>query len=80
MDQSIKIVSRCKFKCDSKQIMNGGDARTVNYSFTPVTSDSPENKSFWKWTPTGKLEISCANPNVDFEPGKEYYLDITEVK
>lgn len=47
----------------------------------PVTSGSPENESFFKWTPGGKLELSTVNPEAakQFVPGKQYYIDITEV-
>jgi hypothetical protein len=42
-----------------------------------VTDGSEENKSFWQYTPVGNFSMSCVNPNVNFEQGKEYYLDIS---
>lgn len=38
-----------------------------------------ENVKFWDATPSGKLELGCANLAAAemFELGKEYYLDFT---
>jgi len=69
------MTTRCKFKCDSVTAFSES-AFTV--SLTAVTNGSEENKSFWKYTPSGKLEFNCINENVKFIPGKEYYLDVTE--
>ena len=44
----------------------------------PVYSGSPENEEFFKWTPGGDLSLSVVNPDVEFEPDKEYYIDIIE--
>lgn len=71
------MITRCKFACVSKTISGAGENQTNTFVFTPVTGGNDENKSFWKWTPSGKLEFNCLNPNVDFEIGKDYYLDIT---
>lgn len=71
--------TRCKFVCISKTIRGAGEQEQKSFEFTPVTGGSDENKSFWKWTPSGKLEFSCLNPDVEFEVGKEYYLDLTPV-
>lgn len=68
--------TRCKFVCVSKEIRGGGENQQHRFEFTPVSGGSDENKNFWKWTPSGKLEFSCLNPNIDFEVGKEYYLDL----
>jgi hypothetical protein len=69
--------TRCKFKCNS--ITDFGESKSVN--MTAVTYGiEAENKEFWKWTPSGTFEISCLNPAVQFIPGKEYYLDITEAE
>lgn len=45
----------------------------------PVTGDTEENKTFWKWTPAGKIEFYCINDEAvkQFEVGKEYYIDFT---
>lgn len=45
----------------------------------PVNGNSEENASFFKWTPSGKIELGVLNPEAakQFEPGKEYYVDFT---
>jgi hypothetical protein len=43
----------------------------------PVVDGSPENKDFFKYTPSGKLELQVINKNVKFEPGKQYFIDIS---
>jgi hypothetical protein len=45
---------------------------------TPVYSDKPdsENKKFWEFTPSGSFEMQAIHEGM-FEPGKEYYIDIT---
>jgi len=65
--------TRCKFKCNS--VTDHGAAKDVDMS--PVTGDTPENKTFWQYTPSGSFKMGWVNPNVSFIPGKEYYLDIT---
>lgn len=67
---------RAKFVCMSKTVRGSGENLQHSFEFAPVTGGSDENKSFWKWTPSGKLEMQCLNPSVDFEVGKEYYLDL----
>jgi hypothetical protein len=46
---------------------------------SPVVSDSPENKEFFKWTPSGKIELGTVNAKAAsaFDIGKEYYIDFT---
>lgn len=68
---------RCKFKCVSKTPYSDTAAAAVK--FLAVTSGSPENEKFFKWTPNGSLDIGTINEEAaaEFEPGKEYYLDIT---
>ena len=67
---------RAKFKCQQVNKMEFGEQAHL----APVHSDSEENKSFSKYTPSGKLELMITNPNAEgfFKPGKEYYLDISE--
>lgn len=45
---------------------------------TPVYSDKPdsENKKFWEFTPNGLFEMQAIHEGM-FEPGREYYIDIT---
>jgi hypothetical protein len=82
---------RCKFRCNEIGIRDytgsvmGDDGKYKKVSrmlysakLTPVFSDKPnsENKKFWDATPSGSFEVSSINPDY-FEPGREYYLDIT---
>lgn len=67
-------VTRCKFKCDSILLLENGHK---NVTLLPVMSGSEENKSFWKQSPGGKFELYYVNPEVEFIPGKEYYIDIS---
>jgi hypothetical protein len=69
--------ARCKFTCVSKTISGVGENQTNTFVFTPVLSGAGENREFWKWTPSGKLEFACLNPAVNFEIGKDYYLDLS---
>ncbi len=65
---------RAKFYVYSKTEYSVND--TVNVVLQPVTSGSVENETFWKWTPSGKLEMGIKKESADwFETGKEYYLD-----
>jgi hypothetical protein len=67
---------RAKFKCCSKTELIGGSGRVEFYA---VTNGSDENKTFWKYTPSGKVEMQIDNPEAFkmFEVGKEYYVDFT---
>ena len=62
---------------------NEGEKRTSQrIKMTAQYDDgiSKENSSFAKATPSGELIFQVDNPAVHgfFEPGKAYYLDITE--
>lgn len=45
----------------------------------PVVDGSPENEEFYKWTPSGEIELSTINPDAatQFVPGQDYYVDFT---
>lgn len=68
---------KAKFKCNYvTEYENQKQALLV-----PVIGNSEENKTFSKYTPSGKLEIMIDNetPASDyFKPGKEYYLTFEE--
>ena len=74
--------TRCKFICYSVTKRKGYNATvpafTYDAEFGAVTSGSEENKSFFAATPTGNLKLGTYTPDA-FTPGKEYYIDITEV-
>lgn len=72
---------RCKFICSqvSKRLdYYKGKRFLFNYEFSAVTSGSEENKQYFAYTPSGSLNVGSFVDDL-FEPGKEYYLDITEV-
>lgn len=64
---------RAKFECTN--IVNNETERSV--TMTPVISGSEENEKFFELTPGGELKLYWTNPEINFEGGKEYYLDIT---
>lgn len=71
---------RCKFSVWSKteNHFTKGD-NTFNIILQAVYGDTEENKKFWEFTPTGRLELTTINKAAadQLEQGKEYYIDIT---
>jgi hypothetical protein len=68
--------TRAKVRCNSVQHF-ANDMRICK--FTPVADDgTPENERYHRYTPGGSLELAVDNPAVTFEPGRLYYVDITE--
>lgn len=67
---------RAKFKVQSVTESEGG-LKTAN--LTPVTSGSPENEQFFKWTPGGQIQLGTINPTAaeQFTPGRQFYVDFT---
>jgi hypothetical protein len=53
-------------------------AREVTFNAV-YGKDGSDNAQWSKWTPNGSLKMTINNEAVfdAFEPGKEYYLDIT---
>lgn len=70
--------TRCKFVCSSVTLRagHGDDKFLYDVVLDAVTNGSEENESFWKWTPSGKLEFSTIKTG-EFVPGAEYYIDIS---
>jgi hypothetical protein len=75
---------RAKFKVDSvKQAIYGGIeeiASTIELSPVYKNNDpNSENSQFFRWTPSGKIELAVLRPETaaQFELGKEYYIDFT---
>lgn len=65
-----------KFKVESiTETVNGAEVK-----LSPVIGGSPENESFYKWTPGGGITLSTVNPAVAamFRPGKEFYVRFEE--
>lgn len=67
---------RAKFKCESVTAHASG---TKTAMLRPVTSGSPENAEFYKWTPGGQIDLSTLNEKAaeQFVPGREFYVDFT---
>lgn len=77
-----RITARAKFRCNAIEFWadpaDPGSARTYTFSAVYDTS-TEENKRFTKATPWGEMKMRVDNPNVRFEIGKYYYLDLSEV-
>jgi hypothetical protein len=79
--------TRCKFKCHgvTKRLSGRFNPTTktsepvfvYDAEFYAVVGDSPENEAFFEATPSGTVKIGTYRED-RFEPGKSYYLDITE--
>lgn len=67
---------RCKVKLET--ITRNASGYEVTY--VPVTTGSPENQAFFKYTPYGSIKLGIVNDKVvaGLEPGKEYYIEFTE--
>ncbi len=67
-------MTRAKFYVYSKMETTDG----YQIVLQAVTKSSPENETFWKFTPSGKVEMFIRKEAGDlFEVGKEYYVDFT---
>lgn len=77
---------RCKFKVESYETrldsskIGAEEIRTVKLSV--VYNDTEENKKFFKWTPTGSIQIGMLNKAAweQFPLGAEVYVDFTLVE
>jgi hypothetical protein len=67
---------RCKVKLEEiTKTLNG-----TSVKFTPVTTGSIENQSFFKYTPYGEIKLGIVNDSVTDKlvVGREYYVDFSE--
>lgn len=74
---------RAKFKVTGVSPVNvekPEEGSTVH--LIPVTGGSPENESFYKWTPGGNIVLSTINQEAaeKFEVGKDYYVDFSKAE
>lgn len=71
-------MTRCKFKVESVTEFEAGKSVRLY----PVHNGSKENETFYKWTPGGELRLEILNSDVaeQFNPGKEFYIDISEAE
>ena len=70
---------RAKFRVESNEPVQGGEGKTV--SMRPVVGGSPENDSFYKFTPGGHCVLSTINDEAaaQLPVGQECYVDITPI-
>ncbi len=72
---------RAKFTVTSVEPNGATDEENKGSTVTllPVVGGSPENDSFYKWTPGGEISLSTINEvaAAQFEVGKEFYVDFT---
>lgn len=91
--ESLKFTNGSKVKLgpDGKPVKDakGYDvyepAKQVTIEMHPVYGNGDpnhENTKFWQASPSGRLELNCVNEaaSVQFEVGKEYYVDFTKVE
>jgi hypothetical protein len=69
---------RAKFRCHTVAKRQGFNGHPFVYDaqFGAVSGDSGENKQFFAATPAGSISLTSILPDA-FEPGKDYYVDIT---
>lgn len=74
--------TRAKFVCvgytTTKWAAHADETRAFEFQ-AQYDPDQPEDQRYAKATPVGKLTMTVDNPNVTFEPGRAYYLDITPI-
>lgn len=70
---------RAKFKVNSIKQQSGA---AYSVELFPVTSGSEENHAFYKWTPSGRIELLTINADAaaQFEVDAEYYIDFTRAE
>ena len=72
---------RCKYSCQSVTKRRHWDKNEKHFlfeaEFSAVYGDSEENKKFFEATPSGNLKVGTYKEDL-FEPGKEYFIDISE--
>lgn len=68
---------RAKFYVD--RILTGEGVNPTVELRAVTQEHCAENETFWKYTPSGYLQMSITNPDAMglFEQGKQYYLDFT---
>lgn len=69
---------RAKFRVTS--ITKYTDYHSV--TLEPVRGETPENKEFFKYTPSGEIKLGVvkAETLAEFEPGDEFYIDFTKAE
>lgn len=71
---------RAKFYVSEvKRVKWQNQEELVTICLHPVVSGSEENKEFYKYTPSGQIELGTINAEAakQFELGKEFYVDFS---
>jgi len=71
-------ILRAKFVVSRLEIFVGN----INVELLPAITGSEENKTFSKYTPSGKIALTITNEQAYdfFKIGKEYYIDFTKAE
>jgi len=73
------MANTIRAKFNVAEIAKYGNSGGTKVTLMPVTTGSEENKAFWEFTPSGKIELHISNPDAVFEFG-EYYVDFTKAE
>ena len=65
---------KTKFKIKCEFVTDLGEKQTVGL----VAVESDESKSLWAAFPNGRLDLGGINKSINFKPGKEYSIEISE--
>lgn len=70
---------RAKFRC--VKIERSIHASAIRYTFAPqYEPDVPEDQRYSRHTPSGELWLNVDNPDVEFDLGGFYYLDLVRAE
>jgi len=72
-------MEKIRAKFNVAEITTYGNDGGVKVTLFPVINNSEENKSFWRYTPVGKIELHVSNTNAKFEFG-DYYVDFIKAE
>lgn len=80
MSETVVAKFRCESCTETMAYISGVKERVpvYEYSFSAVIGGSPENESFFAWTPSGSIKLGAIKAKL-FEIGKEYYIDFNPV-
>lgn len=74
------VTVRAKFKVEYNQPNATGDCNDITLRAV-FGDENPENKEFFKWTPSGQITLGVVNKlaSETLEVGKEFYVDFIAV-
>jgi rubredoxin len=69
---------RAKFQCKAADMQHGNEMVVLGAVYSDKQGDP--NHEWSLYTPWGELRMSISNPSAQgqLEPGKEYFIDISE--